>query len=327
MSTQPHPYQALTPDVVLDAVESLGFLSDARILALNSYENRVYQVGIEGKAPLIAKFYRPERWSRQQIVEEHNFAHELVDLEVPVVPPMLMEGKTLHHYQGFDFAVYERKGGHAPELDNLDHLLVIGRLLGRLHNCGRAKPFAARPNFNLDEFARIPQQFLLANDFIPPHLTVAYQTLSDDLIKATQGIWQSVTTDAIRLHGDCHPGNILWRDDSAFFVDLDDARSGPAVQDLWMLLNGDRASQTAQLSEILEGYQQFSSFNFVELNLIETLRTWRIMHYAAWLARRWQDPAFPHSFPWFNTERFWAEHILELREQLAAIAEPPLALF
>lgn len=327
MSSQPHPYQALTPDVVLDAVESVGYLSDARILALNSYENRVYQVGIEGSAPLIAKFYRPDRWSREQILEEHHFAQELVSLEVPVVPPMVIEGTTLHHFQGFDFAVYERKGGHAPELDNLDHLLVIGRLLGRLHNCGRAKPFSARPSFNLEEFARGPQQFLLANGFIPTHLTEAYKTLTDDLISATQTIWQSVNTDSIRLHGDCHPGNILWRDDSAFFVDLDDARSGPAVQDLWMLLNGDRASQCTQLSEILEGYQQFASFNFAELNLIETLRTWRIMHYAAWLGRRWQDPAFPHSFPWFNTERFWAEHILELREQMAAIAEPPLALF
>ncbi len=327
MSSQPHPYQALTPDVVLDAVESLGYLSDARILALNSYENRVYQVGIEGKAPLIAKFYRPNRWSRGQILEEHHFAHELVELEVPVVPPTMINNETLHHFEGFDFAVYERKGGHAPELDNLDHLLVIGRLLGRLHNCGRAKPFVERPNFNLQEFASRPQQFLLQHEFIPAHLTEAYQTLTDDLISATQTIWQSVNTDHIRLHGDCHPGNILWRDDSAFFVDLDDARSGPAVQDLWMLLNGDRASQCSQLSEILEGYQQFASFDFAQLNLIETLRTWRIMHYAAWLARRWQDPAFPHSFPWFNTERFWAEHILELREQLAAIAEPPLALF
>lgn len=327
MNSQPHPYQKLTPDVVIDAVESLGFLSDARILALNSYENRVYQVGIEDKTPVIVKFYRPERWSKEQILEEHSFAWELLDLDVPVVPPMRLNDRTLHHYQGFDFSVYERKGGHAPELDNFDHLLVIGRLMGRLHNCGRASAFAARPSFNLQDFARGPQQFLLAQDFIPTHLIEAYHTLTDDLISATESIWQSVNTDAIRLHGDCHPGNILWRDDSAFFVDLDDSRSGPAIQDLWMLISGDRQNQTAQLSEVLEGYQQFAEFNFAELNLIETLRTWRIMHYAAWLARRWQDPAFPHSFPWFNTERYWAEHILELREQLAAIAEPPLALF
>ena len=327
MSSQPHPYEHLTPDVVLDAVESLGYLSDARILALNSYENRVYQVGIEGQEPIITKFYRPERWSRAQILEEHHFAFELVDLDVPVVPPVQIHGASLHHFEGFDFAVYQRKGGHAPELDNPDHLLVLGRLMGRLHNCGRTQPFATRPSFNLQEFARDSQQFLLHNQFIPDHLTTAYQTLTDDLIDATETIWQSVSTESIRLHGDCHPGNILWRDDSAFFVDLDDARSGPAVQDLWMLLSGDRASQTGQLSEILEGYQQFASFNFAELNLIETLRTWRIMHYAAWLGRRWQDPAFPHSFPWYNSERFWAEHILELREQLAAINEPPLALF
>ena len=328
METDQHPYSKLTPDAVINAVESLGCLSDARILALNSYENRVYQVGIEDEQPVIVKFYRPERWSREQILEEHAFSLELHDLEIPVVPPRMSEdGQTLHHYEGFDFAVFTRRGGHAPELDNFDHLLMIGRLMGRLHHCGKEKAFAVRPSFNPQDFAKTPQQYLLDQGFIPENLREAYRTLTDDLITATETIWNSVDCQSIRLHGDCHPGNILWRDDSAFFVDLDDARSGPAVQDLWMLLSGDRPQQIAQLSEILEGYQQFSSFHFAELNLIETLRTWRIMHYAAWLARRWQDPAFPHSFPWFNTERYWAEHILELREQLAALQEPPLELF
>ncbi|WP_317930000.1 serine/threonine protein kinase [Halioxenophilus sp. WMMB6] len=328
MSDDQHPYARLTPDTVLDAVESLGFYSDARILPLNSYENRVYQVGLEGGTPIIAKFYRPERWSREQILEEHHFALELAALEIPMVAPLQdADGKTLHQYQDFLFAIYPRKGGHAPELDNFDHLLVIGRLLGRLHNCGREQNFTQRPSFNLYDFAQEPQRFLLDNGFIPPGLTEAYQTLTDDLIRETERIWQGVDCQAIRLHGDCHPGNILWRDESAFFVDLDDARMGPAIQDLWMLLSGERQQRVAQLSEVLEGYQQFANFNFAEINLIETLRTWRIMHYAAWLARRWQDPAFPHNFPWFNTERYWAEHILELREQLAALQEPPLALF
>ncbi len=328
METDQHPYSKLTPDVVINAVESLGWMSDARILALNSYENRVYQVGIEDATPVIVKFYRPERWSRAQILEEHSFSQELHDLEIPVVPPIVNnQGDTLHHFEGFDFAIFTRRGGRAPELDNFDHLLIIGRLLGRLHNCGRAQPFAHRPAFCAQDFAQTPQQFLLEQNFIPAQLLEAYQTLTDDLIRVTETIWQSVDCTSLRLHGDCHPGNILWRDDSAFFVDLDDARSGPAVQDLWMLLSGDRPQQIAQLSEVLEGYQQFASFNFAELNLIECLRTWRIMHYAAWLARRWQDPAFPMSFPWFNTERYWAEHILELREQLAALQEPPLELF
>ncbi len=326
--TDLHPYAKLTPDLVLDAVEACGYLSDARILALNSYENRVYQVGIEGESPLIAKFYRPERWTDEQIIEEHEFTQALKDLEISVVPPMLdEEGKSLREFAGFRFALYLRQGGHAPNLDDFDALLSLGRTLGRIHALGKARLFKHRPTINLQSFARDSYDYLLANDFIPSSLKIAYQTLGADLISRCEAIFARVKYTPIRLHGDCHPGNILWRDESPHFVDFDDARNGPAIQDLWMLLSGDREQQTAQLSEVLDGYQEFCDFDFAELPLIEALRTLRIMHYSAWLARRWTDPAFPHHFPWFNSERYWAEHILELREQLSALQEPPLVIF
>lgn len=328
MSTSAHPYEALSPDLVLDAVESSGYLSDMRILALNSYENRVYQVGMEEGPPLITKFYRPERWSDAQIQEEHDFTRDLLDLEVSVVPPLPdIDGHTLREYQGFRFALYPRQGGHAPNLDDFDQLLTLGRVLGRIHALGEARPFAHRPTLGVQSFAVDSYEFLLSESFIPESLRPSYETLGADLIRRLERIFADAEYTPIRLHGDCHPGNILWRDDAPHFVDFDDARNGPAVQDLWMLLSGEREQQTAQLSEIVEGYQEFCDFNFAELNLIEALRSLRIMNYSAWLARRWQDPAFPKSFPWFNTERYWGEHILELREQLAALDEPPLALF
>ena len=326
--TDLHPYDKLTPDLVLDAVEACGYLSDARILALNSYENRVYQVGIEGGSPLIAKFYRPERWSNAQILEEHEFTQALKELEISVVPPMLDEqGNSLREFAGFRFALYLRQGGHAPNLDDFDALLSLGRTLGRIHALGKARLFTHRPSLNLQSFARDSYDYLLANDFIPAGLKIAYQTLGADLISRCEAIFARVKYTPIRLHGDCHPGNILWRDEAPHFVDFDDARNGPAIQDLWMLLSGEREQQTAQLSEVLDGYQEFCDFDFAELPLIEALRTLRIMHYSAWLARRWADPAFPHHFPWFNSERYWAEHILELREQLSALQEPPLVIF
>ena len=328
MSTSAHPYETLSPDLVLDAVESSGYLSDMRILALNSYENRVYQVGMEEGPPLIAKFYRPERWSDAQIQEEHDFTRDLLDLEVSVVPPLPdVEGHTLREYQGFRFALYPRQGGHAPNLDDFDQLLTLGRVLGRIHALGEARPFAHRPTLDVQSFAVDSYEFLLSESFIPESLRPSYETLGADLIRRLERIFADAEYTPIRLHGDCHPGNILWRDDAPHFVDFDDARNGPAVQDLWMLLSGEREQQTAQLSEIVEGYQEFCDFNFAELNLIEALRSLRIMNYSAWLARRWQDPAFPKSFPWFKPERYWGEHILELREQLAALDEPPLALF
>ncbi|MGM8228055.1 serine/threonine protein kinase [Cellvibrio sp. ARAG 10.3] len=327
-----HPYEALSPDLVLDAVESCGYLSDARVLALNSYENRVYQVGIEDASPLIAKFYRPERWSDAQILEEHTFTQALHELEISVVPPIAdADGNTLrtfaHQGNPFRFALYPRQGGHAPNLDDYDQLLSLGRVLGRIHALGRARPFIERPSLDVQSFARDSYSFLLENDFIPPSLRESYRSLGADLIRRLEDRFAQTHFTPIRLHGDCHPGNILWRDDAPHFVDFDDARNGPAVQDLWMLLSGEREQQSLQLAEILDGYREFCDFDLAELNLIEALRTLRIMHYSAWLARRWDDPAFPRHFPWFNTERYWGEHILELREQLAALYEPPLAVF
>lgn len=323
-----HPYEQLTPDLVLDAIDSTGLLSDARILALNSYENRVYQVGIEGSSPVIAKFYRPGRWSDAQIIEEHQFTAALKELEISVVPPLAdTEGNTLREYQGFRFALYPRQGGHAPNLDDFDALLSLGRTLGRMHALGQARAFEHRPALDIQTFGRDSYDFLLANDFIPASLRESYRTLGADVLARCETLFKRVAYTPIRLHGDCHPGNILWRDDVPHFVDFDDARMGPAIQDLWMLLSGEREQQTAQMSEILEGYREFCDFDLAELALIEALRSLRIMHYSAWLARRWTDPAFPHHFPWFNTERYWGEHILELREQLAMLNEPPLVIY
>ena len=324
---QTHPYDTLTPDRVIDAVEQQGYHSDARILPLNSYENRVYQVGIEDSDPLIAKFYRPQRWSREQILEEHHFSQELAQLDIPVVPPLAdSNGQTLHSDGDFEFALFPRRGGRAPELDNLDNLEILGRYLGRIHAAGKAGKFQHRPSIDVQSYATDSYRYLTNNQCLPISLETAYRTLVEDLLPQLNTLFERCNYQAIRLHGDCHPGNILWRDDLPHFVDFDDCRSGPAIQDLWMLLSGDRHQQTEQLDAIIEGYEQFCDFDPAELVLIEGLRTLRIMHYAAWLARRWDDPAFPRAFPWFNSERYWGEHILELREQLAALQEPPLSL-
>ena len=322
-----HPYDTLTPDLVIDAVESVGYLSDARLLALNSYENRVYQVGIEDAEPLIAKFYRPGRWTVEQILEEHRFSLDLQDAEISVVAPLVdREGKSLHQYNGFQFALFPRRGGYPPELDNLDNLLVLGRTLGRIHALGRSETFAHRPEMSVDRMLGASRRYLLEH-FIPDDLRPAYDSLTADLLESVTAVYGEISPqDRIRVHGDCHVGNILWRDDTAHFVDLDDCCTAPAVQDLWMFLNGERHERQIQLSELIEGYSEFCDFDPRQLRWIEALRTLRLVNYAAWLARRWEDPAFPRSFTWFNTGRYWAEHILELREQLAALQEEPLAL-
>ncbi len=321
------PYAGLGPEQVLAAVESAGFSCDGRLLALNSYENRVYQVGLEEAAPVVAKFYRPGRWSDQAILEEHEFAFELADKEIPVVPPLVVNGRTLHYYQDYRFAVFPRRGGRWPELEDSDNRIRLGRLLGRMHAVGASRRFSARPRLSIEAYAVEPSQYLLSAGVIPEELVPAYTSLIDDLLVRMRACFaRAGDFREIRLHGDCHPGNILWTDAGPHFVDLDDCRSGPAVQDLWMLLSGERNEQALQLSDIVEGYEEFFNFDRRELHLIEALRTLRMIHYAAWLAKRWHDPAFPQAFPWFGQPRYWEEHILSLREQAAALDEPPLQI-
>tara|TARA_B100001250_G_scaffold54243_1_gene42074 strand:- start:1936 stop:2922 length:987 start_codon:yes stop_codon:yes gene_type:complete len=324
-----HPYSRLTPDVIVQAVENLGFEPDARIFGLNSYENRVYQVGIKDGSSVVAKFYRPKRWSEKQILEEHGFAKELADLEIPVIPPIkLLRGETLFKFEGFHMAVFPLLIGRPPELDNLDNLLVMGRFIGRIHSVGTKKSFTHRIEISIDRFAIQSRQFLLENDFIPLELIPAYESLSQDLIERIELRFQEHgPLLKQRIHGDCHRGNVLWKDNAPNFVDFDDTMTGPVIQDIWMMLSGSRDQKQAQLLELVEGYNEFGNFRASELTLVESFRTLRIINYSAWLARRWQDPAFPQNFPWFNTQRYWSEHILELREQLAALDEPPLELF
>ena len=325
MST--HPFATLSPDRLLDLVEVLGLQPDGRLLALNSYENRVYQVGIEDSDPLILKVYRPLRWSIAALEEEHAFALELAGRDIPVVPPLIINGNTLHKHAGFHYALYPRRGGHAPELDDPDTREWLGRMLGRIHALGAVEPFAHRPALDPQRMGRESRDHILAQGLMPAHLLPAYQSLTDDLLIDIDAAFARAQGYAvIRLHGDCHPGNILWTDQGPHFVDLDDCINGPALQDLWMLLSGERAERAMQLSDVLAGYEDFHSFDLRELHLLEALRTLRLMSHAAWLARRWDDPAFPPAFPWFASGRFWEDHILALREQAAAMQEPPLSV-
>ena len=320
-------YSELDPDTIINAIESVGYTSDSRILALNSYENRVYQIGIEDKTPIIAKFYRPGRWTNDMIREEQLFTLELASAEIPVVPPLLIENETIFLFEEYRFSLYPRFGGYAPELDNPDHLLQLGRILAQLHNIGETKDFATRPSINIEDFAIKPAQYLLENNFIPIDIEKAYSSLIDDLIiRIKQCFEQAGSYKSLRLHGDCHHGNILTRDDNFYIVDFDDSRSGPAVQDIWMFLSGDRSYMTARLNDFMEGYKEFRDFDPRELHLIEALRTLRLIYYSAWLAQRWHDPAFPIAFPFFNSQRYWEEQILSLREQAALMQEEPLKL-
>jgi Ser/Thr protein kinase RdoA (MazF antagonist) len=325
-TSSPLLFSALGPETVLDALASIGMHSDGRLMALNSYENRVYQVGMDDASPVITKFYRPARWSNEQIQEEHDFLRELTDAEIPVVAPLATpDGKSVQEYETFRFAVFPRRGGRAPELDRADTLEWLGRFIGRIHAIGAVKPFAVRPAIDIASFGDEPRDYLLENGFLPADLRAAYDSV---VLQALQGVRQCFDrageVRSIRLHGDCHVGNVLWTDAGPHFVDFDDSRMGPAVQDLWMLLSGDRRDMTRQLADLLAGYEDFMEFNERELHLVEALRTLRLIHYSAWLARRWEDPAFPVAFPWFNSQRYWQDHILALREQVALMDEAPL---
>lgn len=327
-------FHDLTPILVLDAIEALGFHCNGQLIELNSYENRVFQIGLDEGDPLIAKFYRPHRWTDAQILEEHEFTRELAENEITVVPALMLEyqavkqTQSLHHFGGYRYTLYTRYGGRSPNVDDLECLKILGSYIGRIHMIGSRKKFTHRPSFSMTEFGYDARDFLLKNRFLPAELESSYESIANLLLDQIATIMDRCDQHLmIRLHGDCHMGNVLWRDETPHFVDFDDARNGFPIQDLWMLLSGDRNQQTMQMQKILEGYEQFSAFNLSQIQLIEPLRTLRMMYFSAWIARRWNDPAFPRAFPWFNTERYWAEHILELKEQSSKLQEPGLELF
>jgi Ser/Thr protein kinase RdoA (MazF antagonist) len=320
------PFAQLSPDCILNALDSAGFHRDGRLLALNSYENRVFQIGMEAGPMRVAKFYRPARWSNAAILEEHAFMQELAAAELPVVPPLPdVDGNTLHEFAGFRFAVFARQGGYAPEFDDLDTLQRMGRLMGRIHAIGALTEYRERPTLDVASFGEQPRDYLLSHGFIPEDLREAYADVVEQALEQIRRCFDRAGAVAsLRLHGDCYAGNVLWTDDGPHLVDFDDTRMGPAIQDLWMLLSGDRTERGIRLSYLLEGYETFFDFDQRELNLVEALRTLRLIHYAAWLAQRWDDPAFPLAFPWFAAPRYWQDRIHELREQIAAMAEPLL---
>jgi len=323
------PFARLQPEIVLDALDSVlatvGVRTDGRMLPLNSYENRVYQVGVEDGPPVVAKFYRPERWSDAAILEEHAFVAELAAREIPAVPARAYEGRTLHTFDGFRFSIFERRGGRAPDLDRRDTLEWLGRFIGRIHAVGQTQDYTERPTLDSQTFGYEPRDFLLAHRFIPDDVRAAWETVVNLALEGVERAFERAgEIRMLRMHGDCHPSNVLWTDAGPHFVDFDDSRMGPAVQDLWLLLPGERAEASRALADLLSGYEDFCDFEPRELHLVEALRTLRLIHYQAWLARRWDDPAFPAAFPWFNTQRYWEDRILEMREQLGAMQEGPL---
>jgi Ser/Thr protein kinase RdoA (MazF antagonist) len=321
------PYSELSPETVLDALEALDFRSDGRVLALNSYENRVYQIGIEDAEPLIAKFYRPNRWSDAAILEEHAFSLELAAQEIPVVAPLKTAGRTLHEHRGFRYAVFPRRGGRWPELGKRDEREWVGRFLGRIHAVGRTQGFQQRGTLSVQTLGWDARDTVLDGEWMPDYLADKYADVTERLllqIESRAAHWNGARLS--RILGDCHRGNILWTDGGPHFVDLDDCVSGPAIQDIWMLLSGGPQDMRTELTDLLAGYQQFCSFDTREIALIEPLRALRMIHYSAWLARRWDDPAFPLAFPWFAEARYWEQHYRALEEQFTAVVEPPLEL-
>ncbi len=320
-------FEELTPALILDAIESLGIYVTSGLLALNSYENRVYQFVTEDHGRMVAKFYRPKRWSNEQILEEHAFAFELQGHELPIVAPSKFDDKSLHTYEGCRFALFPSVGGRQFEVDNLDQLEFMGRLIGRIHATSSKKPFQHRLSINIPEYLHEPCAILKQSELVPFHLHRPFFTILEQVCALAESQYNALANKVshIRLHGDCHPGNILWRD-GPMIVDLDDCRSGPAIQDLWMLLAGDTSQQQMQLEMLIEAYEKFNTFNAQELELIEPLRAMRMVHYMAWLSKRWKDPAFPRAFPWFGEDKYWENQILSLKEQLSALQQPSIRL-
>lgn len=317
------PYSRLDPNLILSAIESAGYVCSGSLTALNSYKNRVYQVGLENEAvPIIVKFYRPARWSFDAIREEHQFSLELLDLEIPVVAPLIAtNGETLHEYEGYLFAAFPRKGGHALELDNMEQLEWMGRIIGRMHAVGECKDFTYRATLDVAS-AEVAFRYLIEHDFVTPQYKDKYKEVVTQLLEKIQQRFSDVgKVKKIRLHGDCHAGNILWNVNGPQIVDLDDCMMGPAMQDLWMMLSGNREQTEIQLNTILDGYCEFYDYNPREIHLIEALRSLRMINYSAWLAKRWEDPAFPLSFPWFKTENYWADQIINLSEQILLLTD------
>ncbi|MBR7798895.1 serine/threonine protein kinase [Undibacterium fentianense] len=329
---EPENFLMLDPDCVLDAMLDQGFQCDGRLLALNSYENRVYQLGIEDGPPLVVKFYRPRRWTDAQILEEHSFVQDLFLSEVPVVPALLNDnGVGLRFFKGFRFAIFEKQGGRAPELERVGTLERLGRYIGRIHAVGASSKYCHRPMIDRETLGSRALAFLLENDCIPSDLLPAYESTARQMLECVDTLYrQAGEVQVIRLHGDCHLGNVLWTESGSHpgphFVDFDDSRMGPAIQDLWMLLSGNRVERQNQLCDLLAGYEDFADFDPRQLQLIEPLRSLRLIHYSFWLAQRWGDPAFKLAFPWFNSQRYWQDRVLEMREQIAAMEEPSLQI-
>ncbi len=329
--TTSHPYSELLPERILAAIEDLGLVCDGRLLALNSYENRVYRVGIEDGPAIVAKFYRPGRWSDAAILEEHAFTCSLAAADLPVVAPLALsargssERRTLHHDGDFPLALFPLRGGHWRELEEDDDLRWMGRFIARIHAQGRLAAFRHRQTLTVESHGQAAYDFIRQAGFVPMDLEAAYRAVVEDCLTAIRAAWARLPEpEYLRLHGDCHLGNILWSDDGPHFVDFDDSMMGPAIQDLWMMLSGERDEQQRKVNALIDGYEEFADFDYRQLALIEPLRTLRMLNYSAWLGRRWDDPAFPHNFPWFDSQKYWEEQILALKEQLSAMAEPAL---
>jgi len=321
----PAPFDALDPGAVFAAAESIGLEPSGRLFALNSYENRVYQLGDEQGALWVLKFYRPARWSDAQIAEEHAFTFELADAELPVAAPLRRDGESLFAHRRLRFAAFPYLAGRAPELDDRATLGLLGRTLARMHAIGARARFARRPSLTLERLGSQSRRLVMDSGFVPESLEDQYARVSEQVIGRIRQSFEAFgSLPSVRIHGDCHAGNILWRENGPLFVDLDDCMSGPRIQDLWMFLAGDAASQQSTWAALMEGYELFGELDFAELTLVESLRSLRMLHHAGWIAHRWHDPAFPRAFPWFADARFWERHISDLLEQLAAIDDPPI---